>query len=69
MVKISRAKIQRLQDCKLWNDRNLAQAAGISRPTVYGLKSRESCSPETAGKLADALGVKVSEIIPEVQED
>lgn len=68
-MKISRAKIQRFQDCKLWNDRNLAQAAGISRPTVYGVKSRGSCSPETAGKLADALGVEVSEIIQDARED
>ena len=67
-MKISRAKIQRLQDCRLWNDRNLAQAAGLSRPTVYGLKSRESCSPETAGKLAMALEVNISEIIPECKE-
>ena len=66
MMKVSRKKIQRLQDCKLLTDRGLAEEAGISRPTIYATKSRESCSPATAGKLAAALGVKVCEIMPEI---
>lgn len=65
-MKVSRQKIQRLQDSKLLTDRTLAEVAGISRPTVYALKSRESCSTTTAGKIAYALGVDVCDIMPEV---
>lgn len=63
-MKVSRQKIQRLQDIHLLTDRSLADVAGISHPTIYALKSRESCSPATAGKLAVALGVKVQDILP-----
>ncbi len=43
--------------------KQLAEKAGVSRVTVNGIKSGRSCSDETAGKIAKALGVDVTEII------
>ena len=43
--------------------KQLAEKAGVSRVTVNGIKSGRSCSDETAGKIAKALDVDVTEII------
>ena len=43
--------------------KQLAEKAGVSRVTVNGIKSGRSCSDETAGKIAKALCVDVTEII------
>lgn len=43
--------------------KQLAEKAGVSRVTVNGIKSGRSCSDETAGKIAKAFGVDVTEII------
>lgn len=40
----------------------LASKAGVSRSTVYGIKSGRSCSSETADKIAQALGVTVDSL-------
>lgn len=43
--------------------KDLAEKAGISRTTVGYVKCGKSCSEETAGRIARALGVDVTEII------
>ena len=48
---------------KGYTQKQLAEKAGVSRVTVNGIKSGRSCSDETAGKIAKALGVDVTEII------
>lgn len=47
------------------NGNQLAEKAGLSRGTVTAVRTGKSCTAETAGKLASALGVAVSEIIEE----
>lgn len=46
----------------------LAEAAGVSRVTVSALRCGKTCTAETAGKIARALGVDVSEIMEEVKQ-
>lgn len=46
----------------------LAEAAGVSRVTVSALRCGKTCTAETAGKIARALGVDVSEIMEAVKQ-
>lgn len=48
---------------KLMTQVSLAKAAGVSRVTVNSALLKGSCSPETAGKIAEALGVDPVDII------
>lgn len=41
---------------------DLARLAGIARPTVWAVCNGRSCSPETAQKIADALGVPLEKL-------
>ena len=41
----------------------LAEKAGLSRPNVSTVLTRGTCKPQTAGKIANALNVDVSEIL------
>lgn len=41
----------------------LAEKAGISRVTVSSVRCGKACAPDTAGKIAAALGVTVESII------
>ena len=42
-----------------------SELCGISRQNVSTILTRGTCSPITAGKLANGLGVNVSEIVKE----
>lgn len=44
---------------------DLAKICGISRQNISTLWTRGTCWPQTAGKLATALGVDVTEIVRE----
>lgn len=46
----------------------LAEAAGVSRVTVSALRCGKTCTAETAGKIARALGVDVTEIMEAVKQ-
>lgn len=46
----------------------LAERAGVSRVTVSALRCGKTCTAETAGKIARALGVDVTEIVEEVKQ-
>lgn len=54
MVSMARAQLCRSE---------VAGKAGLSVNTLSGALSRGSCKPATAGKIAQALGVDVTEII------
>ena len=62
-MKIDKGKLRvsmaRAQLCRS----EVAEKAGLSVNTVGGALSRGSCKPATAGKIAMALGVDVTEII------
>lgn len=54
MVSMARAQLCRSE---------VAEKSGLSVNTLSGAFSRGSCKPATAGKIAKALGVDVTEII------
>lgn len=62
-MKISKRKILSMMGAKLMNQEQLAQAAGVSRATVNASLLKGSCSTQTAGKIAKALGVDPAELI------
>ncbi|NSJ27987.1 helix-turn-helix domain-containing protein [Blautia glucerasea] len=45
------------------NQKELAEMSGVSRVTIGYIKNGKSCSPETLGRIAKALGVDVTEIM------
>ena len=52
-----------MMGAKLMNQEQLAQAAGVSRATVNASLLKGSCSTQTTGKIAKALGVDPAELI------
>lgn len=62
-MKISSRKIIALMGSALMTQEKLAKAAGVSRATVNTTLLKGSCSTQTAGKIAKALGVDPAEII------
>lgn len=62
-MKVSRNKISRLMGANLMTQAGLAKAADVSRATINATLGKGSCSPETAGKIAKALGVAPVDII------
>lgn len=62
-MKISATRIKKLMGASLMNQGQLAQAAGVSRVTINTALLKGSCSTQTAGKIAKALGVAPVDII------
>lgn len=44
---------------KGWSQEQLAQAAGLSRPTVARIESGSAVSTATLAKIANALGIEI----------
>ncbi len=51
---------------KSMNVAELAEAAGLSQGTIYGIRYAKSCKLKTIAKLANALSVDPSELIETV---
>lgn len=49
------------------NLQSLAQLSGVSRATLSYINNGKSCKPEVAGKIAQALGVDVKDLIEGVK--
>lgn len=47
------------------NQAKLAEKCGIARQNISNVLAKGRCSPPTAGKIAEGLGVSVSEIVKE----
>lgn len=62
-MKINTRKIKRHMCANLMTQLQLAEAAGVSRATINCTLLKGSCSIQTAGKIAKALGVDPAEII------
>ena len=62
-MKISSRKIITLMGANLLTQQGLAERAGVSRATVNTALLKGSCSTQTTGKIAEALGVTPAEII------
>lgn len=53
---------------KKYNCTGLAKASGVSRASISYIRNGKSCKPDIAGKLADALGLSVEELIETKKE-
>lgn len=62
---IAAANIERLMEINGFNGVTLAEAAGLSRTSVYAVIKRDIASPRlsTLTKIADALNVTVHELL------
>ncbi len=62
-MKVSVNRIRRLMGAHLMTQGNLAEVAKVSRATINSTLLKGSCSTQTVGKIAKALGVDPAEII------
>lgn len=62
-MKISKSKIEIAMARAELNRNDLSKKSGLPIPTICNVYSRGTCKPATAGKIASALGVDVTEII------
>lgn len=62
-MKLSKAKLEIAMARAKLNRDELSVKATIPRPTINTVFTRCSCKPATAGRIADALEVDVTEII------
>lgn len=65
-MRISRNKIELLLAEKGLSQKMLADKSGVRRQAISAILRHQTCTPRTAGKLADGLGVPVAEILEEV---
>lgn len=64
-VKVDKRKLEiAMARAKLKRD-TLAAKANMPIPTVCNVYSRGTCKPATVGRIAEALGVDVTEILAE----
>ena len=62
-MKINTRRIKQRMCANLMTQFQLAEVAGVSRATISCALLKGSCSIQTAGKIAKALGVDPAEII------
>lgn len=62
-VKIDKRKLEIAMARSELNRNELAERANIPIPTVCNMYKRGTCKPATAGRIANALEVDVTEII------
>lgn len=62
-MKLSREKINLQLARKCWTVQRLADVYGVSRNRINVLLNQREVSTVSAGRLADALGVDVTEIL------
>lgn len=64
-MKISNRKIKTLMAMQALTTKALAERMNTQANNLSTVLTRETCRPETAIKIADALGVSVAEIVKE----
>ena len=62
-MKINKAKLELALARKCWNQRDLRDSGEVSAQTILNVNNGKPVLPATAGKIARALGVDVTEII------
>ena len=62
-MKVDKRKLDIAMARAQLNRGDLAKKAGVPIPTLCNVMQRKNCRPATIGKIADALGVDVTEII------
>lgn len=64
-MRINKVALEREMAMRALTAKELAELSGISRQNFSTIRTRGSCAPATAGKLAKALGIDVREIMKE----
>lgn len=62
-LRINKSKLEIAMARAELNRNTLAEKAGMPIPTICNVYTRGTCKPATAGRIAKALGVDVTEII------
>lgn len=62
-MNISKRKIEAIQARKQLTQATIADTAGVTRQAFSEVLKRGNCTPITAGKIAAALGVDVTELM------
>ncbi len=62
-MRIDRAKFAAELTKQDMTQKRLAELSGVSRTTINYIKGGKSCSDEVGRKLADALGVEVTDLV------
>ena len=62
-MRIDRVKLVAELTRQDMTQKRLAELSGVSRATINYIRSGKSCSDEIGQKIADALGVYVTEIL------
>lgn len=62
-MKLSKMKLDLSMARAKMNLYDVAEKSGVSKNTISAVFARCACKPATAGKIAEALGVEVEEII------
>ena len=62
-MKINKTKLELALARKCWNQRDLRDRGEVSAQTILNVNNGKPVLPATAGKIARALGVDVTEII------
>lgn len=62
-MKVSKEKLEIAMARAKLNRDDLARKAKMPVPTVCNVYKRGTCKPATVGKIAEALGIDVTEII------
>lgn len=64
-MRLDRVKVIATMARKDMRAAELCQRAHISRASVTALRGGKSCSANTAARVAEALGVEVSDLLPD----
>ncbi len=62
-MRLNETKMQIKMGERGMNIRMLSEKSGVSRQTISCIKAGKSCSPVVACKLAEALGMRVEEML------
>ena len=64
-MKLDANKMDQLREAKGWTKTNLSIQAGVSDFTLNGIRKGKDVRDATAQCIADALGVKLEDLLPE----
>ena len=66
-MRIDRVKLATELARREWRDKRLAELSGVSRATLSAIKGGKTISPDTAQRVAGALGLPMEELIEEAR--
>ena len=65
---LSGSTLERLNTLRGWLKTDLARESGVSVGRISAAFNGNGVNPRTAKKIADALGVKIADLLPEAEQ-